>query len=68
LKLDNPHFFCECSDASCREPIEASAEIMRSLHEDRNLYVVKTSHVNPDLEDLAEAHPEFAIVRKPASS
>jgi hypothetical protein len=68
LKLDNPNFICECSDASCTEPIEASPELMRSLHDDRNLYVVKTAHVNTDLEDLVEAQPEFAIVRKPASS
>jgi hypothetical protein len=68
LKLDNPHFICECSDATCTEPIEVSAEIMRSLHNDRNLYVVKPAHINTDLEELVEAHPEFAIVHKPGSS
>jgi len=68
LKLDNTRFICECSEASCAEPIEVSAEIMRSLHGDRNLYVVRPAHVNTDLEELVEAHPEFATVRKPASS
>jgi hypothetical protein len=40
---------------------------VRSLHEDRNLYVIKPAHINADLEELVEAHQEFVIVRKPAS-
>lgn len=68
LKLDNPQFVCECSDASCAEPIEVSAELVRSLHADRNLYVVKPAHINSDLEERVEAHAEFTIVRKPAPS
>ena len=64
LKLANPRFICECSNASCTEPIEVSADIMRRLHDDRNRYVVKPEHINTDLEELVEAHPEFAIVRK----
>jgi hypothetical protein len=68
LKLHDPHFVCECSDASCNERIEVSAEIMRSLHDDRNLYVVKPPHINADLEELVEAQDAFAIVRKPAAS
>ncbi len=66
LKLDHPRFICECSDASCTEAIDVSVETMRSLHEDRNLYVIKPSHINTDLEELVEAHQEFVIVRKPA--
>jgi hypothetical protein len=65
LKLDDPHFICECSDASCIEPIEVSAEIMRNLHEDRDLYVLKPAHLNPDLEELVETHGAIVIVRKP---
>jgi hypothetical protein len=67
LKLAHPHFICECSDASCTEPMEVSAATMRSLHEDRDLYVVKPSHLNPDLEEVVEAHAEFVIVRKPVT-
>jgi hypothetical protein len=66
LKLDQPRFVCECSDASCSEAIEISAETMRRLHDDRNLYVVRPSHINTDLEELVESHAEFAVVRKPA--
>jgi hypothetical protein len=68
LKLDHPRFICECSDASCTEAIDVSAETVRSLHEDRNLYVIEPSHINTDLEELVEARPEFVIVRKPAAS
>jgi hypothetical protein len=68
LKLDDPRFICECSDASCAEAIDVSAETVRSLHEDRNLYVIKPTHINTDLEGLVEPHPEFAIVRKPATA
>jgi hypothetical protein len=68
LKLDQPRFVCECSDASCAEAIDVSAETVRSLHEDRNLYVIKPTHLNTDLEELVEAQREFVIVRKPAAT
>jgi ANTAR domain-containing protein len=68
LKLDRPHFICECSDASCAEAIDVSAVTMRSLREDRNLYVIKPTHINTDLEELVVAHQEFVIVRKPAAA
>jgi hypothetical protein len=68
LKLDSPRFICECSDTSCTDPIDVSAETMRSLHEDRNLYVIKPTHINTDLEELVDAHDGFVIVRKPAAS
>jgi hypothetical protein len=65
LKLDNPRFVCECSDASCNDSIEISAEMMRRLHDDRNLYVVRPTHINTDIEELVEAQREFSVVRKP---
>jgi hypothetical protein len=68
LKLDSPRFICECSDTACTEPIEVSAETMRCLHNDGNLYVVKPTHINTDLEELVESHHDFVIVRKPAAS
>jgi hypothetical protein len=68
LKLDHPSFICECADASCTEAVDVSAETMRSLHEDRNRYVIKPAHINTDLEELVEAHQDFVIVLKPASS
>jgi hypothetical protein len=68
LKLDHPRFICECSDTSCSETIDVSVDAMRDLREDRNLYVVKPTHINTDLEELVEAHPEFVVVRKPATS
>jgi hypothetical protein len=66
LKLNSPRFICECSDTTCTDPIEVSAETMRSLHNDPNLYVVKPMHINTDLEDLVESHDAFVVVRKPA--
>jgi hypothetical protein len=68
LKLDSPRFVCECSDASCSETIEINAETMRRLHDDRNLYVIRPSHINVDLEALVESHDGYAVVRKPAAS
>jgi hypothetical protein len=67
LKLDNPRFICECSDTSCIDSIDVSAETMRSLHENRDLYVVKPTHINTDLEELVESHDEFVVVRKPTA-
>jgi len=40
---------------------------MMNLRNDRNLYVVKPAHINTDLEQAVEAHPEFEIVRKLAA-
>lgn len=67
LKLDNPHFICECSDTSCADAIEVSVETIRRLREDRTLYVIKPAHIHSDLEELVEANDEFAVVRKPVS-
>jgi hypothetical protein len=67
LKLDGPHFVCECSDTSCAEAVEVSAETIRSLREDRNLYVIKPEHINNDLEELVEGDAEFVVVRRPVS-
>ena len=68
LKLgQNPRFICECSDRTCTEEIDVGAETMRSLHADRNLYVVKPAHFNTDLEELVDSQAEFAIVRKPTA-
>jgi hypothetical protein len=68
LKLDYPRFICECSDGLCADSIDVSAETMRSLHQNRDLYVVKPTHINTDLEELVESQDEFAIVRKPSSA
>jgi hypothetical protein len=67
LKLDTPHFICECSDASCAASIEVSADTIRSRRTDRNLYVIKPEHINNDLEELVERDDEFVVVRKPVS-
>jgi hypothetical protein len=67
LKLDSPHFVCECSDTSCADAIEVNVETIRSLREDRNLYVIKPAHIHSDLEELVEDHDEFVVVRKPVS-
>jgi hypothetical protein len=68
LKLDDPRFICECSDASCTDAINVSAETMSRLHEDRNLYVLEPTHINKDLEEVVESHDEFVIVRKPTAA
>jgi hypothetical protein len=67
LKLNGSGFICECSDASCSERIEVSAETMRRLHDDRNLYLILPAHINTDLEELVESHDGFAVVRKPSA-
>jgi hypothetical protein len=67
-KLDHPRFICECSDTACTEPIDVSVETMRDLRDDRNLYVVKPTHINRDLEEPVDTHAEFVIVRKPAAA
>ncbi len=64
LKLDDSRFICECSDTTCGDALDITAETMRRLHDDRNLYVVRPSHINADLEELVETQEEFAVVRK----
>jgi hypothetical protein len=41
---------------------------MRSLTADHDLYVVKPTHINTDLEQVVETHAQFVVVRKPAPS
>jgi hypothetical protein len=68
LKLNGSPFVCECADPACTEPIDVSAETLRSLHADDNLYVLRPTHVNTDLEEVVDAHAEFVVVRKPLAS
>ena len=68
LKLDNPRFICECSNAECNERIVVSSGTMRRLHGDRNLYVLKPAHIDTTLEELVQSDGEVAVVRKPAGS
>lgn len=68
LKLGNPHFLCECSNSSCTERITVSAETLRRLHDDRNLYVLLPGHIHNDLEALVESHGEYIVVCKLAST
>jgi hypothetical protein len=63
LKLNGSGFICECSDASCKERLAISAETMRRLHDDRDLYAILPAHINTDLEEIVEEHDEFSVVR-----
>ena len=67
LKLDAAQFVCECADASCTDSIAVSAETMRRLHRDRDLYVVRSAHVSSELEEVVEERDGFSVVRKTAA-
>lgn len=68
LKLDVPHFVCECSNPACADPVDVSSGLMRSLTADLDLYVLRPGHMNTDVEEVVEAHDAFVLVRRPASS
>ncbi|MBA3842046.1 MAG: hypothetical protein H0X39_05395 [Actinobacteria bacterium] len=55
---------CECSDRSCWKPVEIEVAEYDWLRQDPLRFVVLPGHEAPAIEDVAERHPRFVVIRK----
>ena len=61
-------FVCECSNPLCTDPIELTAAVLATVHENRGHYVVKQGHEVPDVEQTVAVIDGLLVVRKYAVS
>jgi ANTAR domain len=60
----NGHFLCECGNPYCNVTLELSAEDLRMLHSEEELFAIVPGHEVPDLEDVVMQNGGYSIVRK----
>jgi hypothetical protein len=59
------HFYCECSNEKCRERIELTAKKYRSLHKNRQQFVIIPGHEVEDVETVRLRNDgDYSIVEK----
>ncbi|HWC13884.1 MAG TPA: hypothetical protein VG929_04755 [Actinomycetota bacterium] len=61
---EQPTFICECSDLSCVQEIVVSLEDYRSIHEERQCFIVRPGHETPEIETIVEERDGFHVVEK----
>jgi hypothetical protein len=59
-------FLCECASPACAEHLQLSADDLRVIHGDENLFAIVPGHEIPDLETVIEQTDGYAIIRKDA--
>lgn len=74
VKDGNPHlvrnddlrleFKCECSDENCEARIPVRLSIYRTIHEDRNCFIVKPNHQVTDIEVVIKSENTYNVVKK----
>jgi hypothetical protein len=55
---------CECGGSDCAEPIEVDIPLYERVRADGTLFIVKTGHEIPSVEEIVERHDGFSVVCK----
>jgi hypothetical protein len=63
--VEEPEFFCECSDKDCVERVPATLDEYEETRSDGTQFLVLPGHEDPRIESVVEEHGNrFAIVKK----
>jgi len=57
-------FLCECGDANCTHRIEAPLEEYEAVRDHQTRFLVRPSHVEPEVEQVVRRRRRYAIVEK----
>jgi hypothetical protein len=57
-------FLCECGDANCTHRIEAPLEEYEAVRDHPTRFLVRPSHVEPEVEQVVRRRRRYAIVEK----
>ncbi len=60
-------FFCECSDATCRQRIRITPQRWSEIHQNRRDFILTPGHQSLDVERVVESFPRYLVVRKHAA-
>jgi hypothetical protein len=61
---DRVPFVCECGNADCISALVVTVEEYEAAHSTPNRFIVKSGHIYPDVEHLAEEHEHYWVVEK----
>jgi hypothetical protein len=57
-------FVCECGSADCIGALMVTIPEYEAAHSTPNRFIVKTGHIYPDVESVAERYPHYWVVEK----
>ena len=57
-------FVCECGYSDCTDRITLPLDEYRRIRGDATMFFVKPGHEIPDVEDVAEEHGAYVVVKK----
>jgi hypothetical protein len=58
-------FYCECFDPACREELRLTRAEYEAVRANPLRFLVKGTHVLPDLETEVETHERYSVIEKP---
>lgn len=58
------HFYCECSNEQCAEQINISLHDYNQVHKDREAFTIKPGHNVPEVDEVVDETPRYAVVKK----
>lgn len=58
------HFKCECSDEDCDARIAIKLSTYRSIHDNRNAFIIKLKHQVEAIEKVILTEDAYAVVEK----
>jgi hypothetical protein len=58
------HFYCECSNAACRQRVALTAQKYKELHQNSKRFVVVRGHELPEIEKVIQQEDGYAVVEK----
>ena len=57
-------YICECSDATCRQPIDLSNEEYEEIRSNSNRFAIAPNHEDPELDRVLSQHPRYTTIEK----
>lgn len=62
------HFKCECSDEDCDARIAMKLSVYRSIHDNRNAFIIKLKHQVEAIEKVILTEDMYSVVEKNKST
>jgi hypothetical protein len=56
---------CECPDLGCIQTISITPAEYGRIRENKTWFIVVADHIDPELQEVVEAHEHFAVVAVP---
>jgi hypothetical protein len=64
FESEEAEFLCECGDPRCIHRLEVSLEEYEAVREHSTRFLVRSGHVEPEVEEVVRRRPHYTIVDK----